>query len=692
MGRTRVRVITSGAAALAFAAAFPACEEPAGPELYRGVPTLEVGVEAVVAGLPEGDYAVSFSVVDWDTAAASGLLEDMGLAPRPTTDVWRGTFAETLELGTSFGAKSYVAARWYKIDGLSDRRDDPRKPLLVLNTNLGDDGDYLGGIDHIRFRSPTSFPGRYCTNGPCWTIMNDLDRIGANDSWFAMGLVRYALKVNGLLDQIEHWVEGEVEEPDSLIPLPFNPGGYPDHQADWWHGFTSSRFNEPEWCPDVPADANPFIFGHFKTGPTVDPHDPGADFDGETDADWCFTGAGRWGNSIEDEVTSPFAPNEPKRFDLPQYNYFVIWQYDRESGQVLYDKPVLRAQIGVDIDLNGNPIPNAYAPFPLVPGHPAGTDPWKSRVDFLADPRVAAGAGKASFTVTGLPAFSGLEYQVWLYHQSTGVTKRVPVAWLQQKPDTVGVDELGQPIIRWTDLAARATVQSFTSQGAGMRHLLELRRAILAQAGAELKGFTHVVITTAKVGEQADPTVKNAVVSFRYADPKGTPDNFFDDVVNGSGKLLFSFLPGPVAQLGQSWKVFGAGNVKYSGDQEFGLILNRFARPPAGWYYEVWLVKLDEKGAVLQEKNLGAITSPAPEFASLRDADVTTGELVTETEILKAAKFARVSEAGASSLNDFSAIWVTLEPKDGADNERSPFRIFAAQIPPDLAKVPVGGS
>lgn len=672
----------SGLCAFAVGAAMLACEESAGPELYNGMPTVELGTELALAGLPNGKYEVSFSVVDMDSAG-TGLLADMGLVPRPIVELWRSPrVSETFELATDFGRKSVWAGR-LNIVGLGP--DDPRLPALVVQENWGD--TYADNMDMIRYYSPRAALSQgNCPAGPCWFIQHDLDYIGPNAYWMAMGLVRYATKVNGLPDQLEMYVEGEVQEPDSLIPMPFNPGGYPEHQADWW-------VFSGDGCPDVPAGANPFIFGHFRTGSpagVTDPRDPGANFDGETDADWCFTSAGVWTAGGVADSPGPFAPNEPKSFDLPQYNYFVIWGYDKDAGRVKYEEPWFRAQIGVDIDLAGNPIPLAYAPFPMRPGREGSK--WASYSAFLADSRVAPGAGRATFRVTQLPAFSGLEYQVWLYHQLSGAVKRVPVSWVEQRPDTLGVTEVGEPIIEWVNVSAPASVRSFTSRGPGMRHVLELSRAVLRPVGAHLKDFTHAIVTVGKPGTDADPTKGGAVLSFRYVDPRGTEKNFFDDVVSAAGDVAFTFVPGEPASRGASWKPFGAGNVEFSADLEFGLILKRIARPPMGWYYEVWLVALDEKGRVVKEKNLGPLSTPAPEFSSLRDADVSTGELVTKSEILKAAKYARASDAAVSSLTEFTHIWVTLEPKDGAENERSPFRVFSVGIPPELGKLRAGGS
>lgn len=655
-------------------------DDAAGPTAVTGRAGLRVGMDFVARSLPSGDVEVTAGVVDLDTINRPIDLFDRAI---PTLPLWDSPrVSETFELATDFGRKNYWAPRWFKIDGLSDQRDDPRSPFLVENPNIDPDfGDalYPAAIDMFRVRSPTSFMGQFCTNGPCWTIMMDLDNIGPDSAWVAMGLVRYAVQVNGLVDHLELWVEGQVLEPDALVLLGGAPGGYPEHQADHWH--EQGNNTDPAACPQAPSSANPFIFGHARLGATsgnVDPKDPGADFSGETDADWCFTSTGVW-DDTETGLT-PLAPNEFVSFDFPQYNYFVVWEFDEATNTILYDRPLLRAQIGVDLDLNGNPIPHAFAPFPFPIAHAYNVQ-FPTLEDFLAHPAVAAGAQAVEMIVRDLkPLAGGRAYQIWTYDEVEGETVRVPARYVLQRPDTVGVDELGEPIIQWVDVGDTALVQSFNGEF-GHRHVVVVRNRDVEELGIRLSQFTHVVLTIGGNGD-ADPASYPTPVWYRYTDQNGTRQDLFDNELFLSGSTSVHFDPSR-ATLAIGWKAFGGGSVEFMSDVGFGVRLDRLARPPLGYYYGIWLWN-EATGAAVSG---GPITTPAPEFASLRDADLETGPFVTSTEILQSVTWLEWAEVGADFRN-YTHVLVTLEPKDGVTDRPAPTVVLEAAVPKDLDKLP----
>ncbi len=276
--------------------------------------------------------------------------------------------------------------------------------------------------------------------------------------------------MRGLIDHVEILAnDGVLDEPDSLFLLGGAPGGYPDHQADFW-------LASGDFCPPVPANANPFILGHFKTGPIGDPKDPSADFDGETDADYCFLGSGLWQAGYVDPLhpdSIPFAPNNFETFNLPQYNYLVIWEFDKATNTVLYDKPHMRAQVGIELDAQGNPIPHAFAPYPTAPGKELSD--FAAYTDVLGHPNLAAGASAVTLTVRNLkPLASGQSYQIWLYDEVEGDATKVEATYTRQQPDTLGLDPLGEPIIDWVDVEGPGPASDFSSVP-GYRHVVQLR-------------------------------------------------------------------------------------------------------------------------------------------------------------------------------------------------------------------------
>jgi hypothetical protein len=639
-------------AALTVPALYACVDEDAGPTTITGRPALEVNMDFLAAGLPSGDANVPEPpVVDLDTVNNPTDLFGRGA---PTRDP---VFVQAGDLDIDKTTDWIAPRNWF---------DDPRLPRLIEHAW---DDTYGDNIDWLEFQRP---------DGPTkigrWDYRSDIDYVGDLDSWYAIGLVRYATIVNGLIDHLEILVyNGQVRQPDSLVLLGGSPGGYPDHQADFW---TASG----DYCPPVPANANPFIMGHFKTGPTVDPKDPGADFDGETDADFCFMGNGLWQAGYTDPLhpdSIPFAPNNLSTFNLPQYNYLVVWEYDRATNTVLYDRPVMRAQVGIELDLNGNPLPHAFAPFPAPPGHELSD--FASYEEFLSDPRVTPGVTSLDMTVYNLePLTGGAQYQVWLFDEVENDVVRVSATHTLQRPDTVGFDELEQPIIEWVDVAAPATVDGFDG-AAGYRHVIQLRDADLAGAGIKMSQYTHAAITIGGTSD-ASPLDSPVPVCYRYTNQNETRADLTDNQIFVSGGVD-AFCVGLAADL-PAWKPFGAAQAEFLNVEGFALTLNRVARPPLGYYYGVWLLNT-ETGASL---NLGEITTPPPEMASLRDADIQTGQWVSEGEIFRAGKWVRWADLPAD-VTTYNAVAVTLEPKAGDPDVMSTV-MFMGAIPKDLDKLP----
>ena len=640
-----------GAAALVVAAAFVGCEdEDAGPTALTGRAAIMVGLDFVARDLPGGD-ATAIAGLDL-TNAGSDLLGRAAPSRDPV-------FVQSGDLDMD-KTTAWIGPRVFF--------SDPRLPKLiehVWNDTYGDN------IDFLEFQRPDR-----SSRIDRWDYRSDLDYIGVDNSWYAVGLVRYATVVNGLIDHLEILAnDGNTPEPDGLVVLGGSPAGYPDHQADWW-------LASGDDCPVVPAGANPFILGHFKTGPAVDPKDTGANFDGETDADFCFLGSGQWQASHTAPLhpdSVPFAPNSFEPFDLPQYNYLVIWEYDRATNTVLFDRPHMRAQLGVELDLNGNPIRHAFAPFPTAPG--LELSEFTDFAEFVADPVVAVTVTAISLIANHLkPLASGSAYQIWLVDDVEREAARVSPVYTLQRPDTVGISDLGEPIIEWVNVADPQTAQSFDG-ALGLRHIIELSDSDLLAAGIELSQFTHVVFT---VGGSADasPLEAPAPAWYRYTDQKGTRADLFDNDVFLTGSVEFGFIP-ELADKGIGWQPFGGGTVEFLNVEAFAVGLERLARPPLGYFYGVWLVN-EEDGSTLE---LGEITTPPPDFASLLDADITTGAFVTGGEILAAAKFAVWAELGADFAN-FTHVRVTLEPKNGAPGVMSETVILEASVPKDLDKLP----
>jgi hypothetical protein len=275
--------------------------------------------------------------------------------------------------------------------------------------------------------------------------------------------------------------------------------------------------------------------------------------------------------------------------------------------------------------------------------------------------------------INNLPALAGGQrYQVWLAEEETRAATRIGVRYTMQRPDTTGFDEFdGRPIIEWRDVAPLATVQAFDGT-TGFRHILRLTRAELAAAGLDLSGFSHVVVTVGS--SDASPFSAPAPAHFRY---RG-----LSTAALTAGVVRFGFDPGTAA-TGLGWVPFGGGSVEWLNVEGFGLMAQRIARPPLGFFYEVWLV--DEAGA--GRLRLGEVLTPGPEFASLRDADVADGEFVTRGEMLRAARYHRWADLGATP-DQFAALVIVLKSKDAVADELPMTVIYEAGVPPNLDQLP----
>ncbi len=662
-------------AALAVAAMGACIDDEAGPtSIAGGRNAVQVNMDFGTLNPPTGDAVVPLPpVFQLDTINNPTDLFGRGAPDRNPVFVYSGD----LDVDAA-GPDDRIAARYWF--------DEPRLPRL--QEHLWAD-NYSANEDILEFERPDR-----ATRIARWDYVSDMDYTGDNDSWYVVGLVRYGTEVRGLVDQLEILVyNGEVVEPDSLVLLGGAPGGYPDHLADF--GLVGDAAPPDDWCPDVPAGANPFILGHFRTGPTPHPRDTGANFDGETDADFCFMGNGLWQAGYVDPLhpdSIPFAPNNFESFDLPQYNYLVFWAYDSTTNTILYDQPHMRAQVGIALDLDGNPLPHGFAPFPAPPGHELSA--FASYDDFLAAPQVTPGVTSLDMVVYNLkPLASGSSYQVWLFDELTNDAVHVSPTYTLQRPDTVGRDELGIYIIEWVDVEGPGPVTEFNS-AVGYRHIIEMRDADL---GLAMSDYTYATITIGSSGD-GSPVDSPVPACYRYTDQAGT-ESLKDNIISISG-ALGAFCKGLTTDRPEQWVAFGSANIDFFSDTAVVLDLHRLARPPLGFYYGVWVV-VEEKGTnegpgAISTYNLGAITRSPPDMEeSLEDADIMAPntEYLTATEIFTAGKYFLWADLpgtfydaciGTQEGLEGCTVLVTLEPKDGDRSVMGSTSIFAAAVPKQL--------
>lgn len=466
---------------------------------------------------------------------------------------------------------------------------------------------------------------------------------------YTVVMARYWLKINGEHDLKQVLLGDVVDEPDELILLPGTPRGAP-----------TSRCNFTVAVP-IPRDANPFVLGF-------------ADSDGAgnirfvdcvplsraSDPTW-------WRNDEEALPSSPLAdslpvmPNKAGDFPRPGYTYNYLYLIE---GQGTAENPVpagpiaIRFQLGVDLDQNGNPIPDAYAPFPTSRLTPSQ----------LVAVRGVLHPTASTVTFTGLrPLSGGYAYKMWLMNLHVDPPTAAP---------GVGV------LVETTGAGAQPaeTTAVFNPEDVSSRFSVTLRRAV---TGVPLPDFSHFVITYEQNPAATEPGPWRFMFH-QYIDRSNTDTEFSDDKVSSGGLILGA----PAANIdgfSRRWGLVGQGLAHFFGD-EFRARVEQLARPPLGFFYEGWLVGKDTAGNTFFRR-IGAMTvDDPPAYTSLLDADVSRESgVVTETFV--AAAINRVADAAelnippealkvrrdGSRQHPYCAItqyWITLENKEGLPADR----------------------
>ncbi|UCF21344.1 MAG: hypothetical protein JSU87_08180, partial [Gemmatimonadota bacterium] len=316
------------------------------------------GTALVLAGCPEDAANITefASAPSWDFPVAGAYLDPAGEASvdnfilaaidPSVTDAFARTQSFLTSAASFFTCGGDCPAWEFPVRNGSQ---DTRLPALQDNDATGD----LGITPDSIFGDPFAV---YTFAG-----------LPANGS-FTVTLERLALTVNGDLDHVNNLLNNPdfggfqktPDAPDGLTPLGGSPG--------------------------TTLGSNPYTIGGFTT-----------DAGGLSGFNFFAFDGGGTNDIIE--------TNSLAAFDLPQYNYLVI--YDDATGL-----PVMRAQVGVDLDATGAPINNALAPFPVDPLTPS---------DVLAAPGGAGRPDVITVTYNGLQDLAGgAEYQAWLLNTGTG--------------------------------------------------------------------------------------------------------------------------------------------------------------------------------------------------------------------------------------------------------------------------------
>lgn len=379
--------------------------------------------------------------------------------------------------------------------------------------------------------------------------------------------------------------------------------------------------------------SNPYIIGSFSTDASGEAGLPNFDFDGGGDDEFLLT-------------------NEPEGFDLPRYNFLVVYEGDPRAGGV----PVARAQFGIELDPSGEPILVGFAPFP--------TEAIGSVGDLLALECCAGRAGGITVELADLTRLSGV-YQLWLTNVATGELVSPTGTLTVLEADSAGelqVVEVLDDVRSFSGDADR--VYRFATDD--------------ARAGAPVGEFTHLFVSIEASETAAPSTAQPIWAEYTEVDPDDPTNAFLFDLVETAATTFGTFNLGedPVPYIPG-----GFGQGAFTGE-ELGtadLFRARFRNlplPPVGYFYEGYL--LSDEGA---EVGIGDLTTEFGEgFVSLRDVDVNPdiSAQVAPGRIIESAIRATLDQVGMP-FPVFDRFVLKLRPKTSV--EPGPTVIVGGAVP-----------
>lgn len=355
-------------------------------------------------------------------------------------------------------------------------------------------------------------------------------------------------------------------------------------------------------APTVAANVNPFVLGTVTSSSI-----------GRLTWDCVIFAGGKWDandNTIAaNQAVIPFGGNLFSTFSLPAYNYVVIKEGTGTPQNPVPTGPaVARVQMGIDLDPDGVPIPNSMAPFPTA----AVTIPLVTLMELKFTNASALEAGQA--------------YRFWVRNSETDDALALVGDFRRFEPTGV--------IIQDSALATTAI-----SGGGSLNDLNVFTVTSATMVNADLEPFDEVLVTI----DPEDAATPGDVV-FLSAKYQPAPGNLSFLTPTGALKFTHGFTFG------------GSGTAFFFGD-ELRLALTNLPAPPLGFFYEVWLV--NQSDTTKTPLSLGAIQTPFPDYASLRDADLTfePGQLIAS-----AALVVDQTELGRQ-WTEFTDVLVTLSPK-----------------------------
>jgi hypothetical protein len=452
---------------------------------------------------------------------------------------------------------------------------------------------------------------------------------------YTLALVRYGVDVKGELDQAEVLLGRPITQRDSLVVLNPNPGG----DVSFVVGSGTTPSNLDTLPTGAVGNANPWVLGQGTINWAGR-----ADFGFILPA-WDKSTMQVWYNTSVATLFSDSIPtgrNDDVAYTAPRFNYMVMFEGVGTSG-----RQIARWQLAQDLDLNGNPLNNAYYPYPTAA---------LSKAEQLARRCCAGAATDLSFVFENLDELTGAVYQVWLWNEETNDLITPSGEW-------IAWDQEG------TEVGSASGVNTFGSR-LDWVHRLTTSDAL---AGTSVGEFTHVFLSV-ESSMASSPSGAQPLWS-QFTDMAGAPDDPFQWSFMETGEMAFGTFgsgdPTEFSGAGQGAAAFWGQQVGAS-----DLLIANFRNlelPPVGYFYEAWMI--DDDGNQVNAGELLTTHREDPPYASLRDVDVnpdlsdfisTDGMIVwSETRTQLACPSETGGCVNGQPFYEFSEYRLMLTPKAG---------------------------
>jgi hypothetical protein len=553
-----------------------------------------------------------------------GASEPMGQARITFFEVLGFDLANPDAFGraTSAWGEGYGGGSTFLFNGMSRNSNDPHRLPAIggLGTETIDPGFASGGC----VVGDASYGGG--NHIDMWCGMMNF----AASTDYTMVYVRHALDIRGDQDTPELLIFGSVAAPDSLYPLDGTPSGYPASLCNY-------DFGTPAATTGVTGTQNPFTIGYLGSSPT-----------GTIGWDCLVEYGGFWTHFSSGAAGSPFAPNTLESFALPRYNYVEV--YEGLGIPPATQVPVLRIQVGVDLDATGTVIPNSYAPFPLVGlGSAVGE----------ADAALSA-PDSVEFDFEAMAELTDGVYTLWAIDDG-GTSTNLEF----QYRSFDGVDTITAPTV----------TRSFAGD-------VDLVHRLTVEYPGDTSTINQFFLTIESTPFSPSPT-PNATQPLWVEDP--TPGVFRPGETkpaSGLPPIIFgTFDLGDMEQ--RYWSISGVGSGGAFGEElRYGY--GQLPRAPVGYQYVGWLASGDTTFVRLPDSSF---TTPPPEYTELTDSDtdLTLSDFVQPQMLLEAftrlCSVERTGCAGPYNPDNFDTFILTLEPKAAGDTEPSATGVLSGVTP-----------